>query len=200
MGGLGQEGQGGSASLELGLRDKGSAGFLGKEGEGGAFGQVREGVFVQLKEGGSVEEGEGDSVKEGEGGSVEEGEGGVASPGGGVGSSGQVGPVEEGEGGTGSRQLGMRERVREHFRIMRRAMDGDFVSRAGERVVHWDGPSVRPKVSPLQEILQELTVIVGACDDGFIVCGKVAVLKDGDEKLVGRRKVMLLVFGGGRRV
>ena len=104
---------------------------------------------------------------------------------------------EEGEGGSGARQLGMREEIRNHFRMVRRAMNGEPAVRSGERVVRWDGPSVRPKVTPEKELLEELIVVLKALDDGFHVSGKVGMVKEGDELQFGRRKPMQLAFGVG---
>lgn len=54
---------------------------------------------------------------------------------------------EEGKGVFESCELGMREQIREHFKIINRILAGEFTTRQGERMVHWDGPNVRPRIS-----------------------------------------------------
>lgn len=212
-----EEGEGGVSgqAVPVGLVE---GGVFGQVVEGGASGQEVEVASVEEEEGALVRwwrrEREGASGQAVEGESVEEGEGGVSSREGGGRS------CEEGEGGSGSRELGMREQIRQHFRMVRSVLAGEYAVREGGRVVHWDGPSVRPRIFSgnggrqvgeqgvagqealvgvgSQEGLAEAIVHLKALPDDFAVYGQFAMARVGGEQLFGPFESMQLAFWGGR--
>lgn len=119
---------------------------------------------------------------------------------------------QEGEGGTGARELGMREQVRAHFRNVRKWLAEDFP--VSDRVVHWDGPSVRPKFSSMNGASQvgsgevgvvdvgaeaeflEAKLVLEAIDDDFAVFGNFAMARVGGEQYFGTLESIQLILGG----
>lgn len=125
------------------------------------------------------QEGEGVSGEEVEGGFVAEVGEGFSGCQGGLGISGEVG-------------VGMRERVRDHFKMVRRVLSGEFEAGQGDRVVHWGGPSVRRR--GVQVGVEEAVVTLQSYADDFVMYAGFAKVTVGGEQLFGPIEAMRLVL------